>query len=125
MNTKRTKADLYMQDRMSGMTHAEIAKKYGVSHQAVQQACARYTPGHFRAVSEDGCVYPILRRWLNENLISVSELCRRMDLLPLPGTRARICEYLRGKRYPTKKTIDQLLAATGLTYEQMFAEGEK
>ena len=36
------KQERYMKDRMSGMTYTAIAKKYGVSHQAVSKACARY-----------------------------------------------------------------------------------
>lgn len=39
---KYTTAELYMKDRLAGMTYTAIAKKYGVSHQAVSKACARY-----------------------------------------------------------------------------------
>lgn len=39
---KAQKAELYMKDRMDGMTCVAIAKKYGVSHQAVSKACAKY-----------------------------------------------------------------------------------
>lgn len=36
------RAELYMKDRLSGMTYAAIARKHSVSPQAVGQACARY-----------------------------------------------------------------------------------
>lgn len=39
---KTPRAELYMKDRMDGMTYVSIAEKYGVSHQAVMRACARY-----------------------------------------------------------------------------------
>lgn len=36
------KWELYARERMSGMKCVEIAKKYGVSHQAVSNAWAKY-----------------------------------------------------------------------------------
>ena len=39
---KPVRAEAYMKDRLDGMTFTAIAKKHGVSHQAVSQACARY-----------------------------------------------------------------------------------
>jgi transposase-like protein len=36
------KQERYMKDRMSGMTYIAIAKKYGVSRQAVSKSCAKY-----------------------------------------------------------------------------------
>ena len=38
---KSTKAELYMKDRADGMTVLEIAKKHGVSHQAVYKGLGR------------------------------------------------------------------------------------
>lgn len=39
---KAEKAELYMKDRMDGMTCVAIAKKYGVSRQAVSKSCIKY-----------------------------------------------------------------------------------
>ena len=39
---KPIKAELYTKDRKNGMTVFEIAKKYGVSHQAVYKGLGRY-----------------------------------------------------------------------------------
>ena len=39
---KPSKAELYMKDRADGMTCVAVAKKYGVTHQAVSKACRRY-----------------------------------------------------------------------------------
>ena len=39
---KTERSEMYMKDRLDGMTYTAIAKKYGVSHQAVSKACARY-----------------------------------------------------------------------------------
>jgi hypothetical protein len=32
--------------------------------------------------------------------------------------------WMRGRCYPTKKNIDRILEATGLTYEQLFYQEE-
>ena len=39
---KPSKAELYIKDRENGMSGVAIAKKYGVTHQAVYKACAKY-----------------------------------------------------------------------------------
>ena len=39
---KMDRAELYMKDRLDGMTCVAIAKKYGVTHQAVSNACRNY-----------------------------------------------------------------------------------
>lgn len=48
---KMKRAELYMKDRMDGMTCVAIAKKYGVTHQAVSKACIKYRK---RTEAEDG-----------------------------------------------------------------------
>lgn len=48
---KMSRAALYTKDRMDGMTGVEIAKKYGVSHQAVYKACIEYRK---KGGAEDG-----------------------------------------------------------------------
>lgn len=120
MAEKTRKADLYVADRMAGMTYAAIAKKYGVSRQAVNMACAKYTPGHFKEITNERCVYPYLRKWINENKVVTSEFIRRLGLLPVTRNYGRVYRYLSGKGYPTKPVIDKILAVTGLTYEQLF-----
>ena len=39
---KPSRGELYMKEYLSGMTYAAIARKYGVSRQAVCKACAIY-----------------------------------------------------------------------------------
>lgn len=39
---KPSKAELYIKDRENGMSGIAIAKKYGVTHQAVYKACIKY-----------------------------------------------------------------------------------
>ena len=122
--SRHPKADLYRADRREGMTIREIADKYGVSKQAVAQACGSHNVSFFRKFDEERCVYPYLRKWLNENKVSVKEFLRRCGLTSSGTISKRYAMYFRGKVYPTKLVIDQMLAVTGLTYEDMFYREE-
>ena len=125
MAGKIRKADLYKADRDLGMSYPEIARKYGVSHQAVAQACARRGIGHFKEYTPAEVVYPNLRRWLNDNKVARSEFARGIDRIPNGATSSDISNWFRGETYPQKRSIDKILAYTGLTYEVLFAqEGE-
>ena len=116
------RAKMYQDDREKGLTYREIAAKYGVTYQAVACVCGKNNPNRFRYHTEKGVVYPNLRTWLNDNKVSVKELTRRLDI----GTYAENCLRTRGvisgKTNPRKDYIDRLIAITGLTYEELFAE---
>ena len=118
------RADLYLAERERGLSYQQIADKHGVSIQAVCMACAMQG-GYFRPYTEDTCVYPYLRRWLNENRINRNEFIRRMGLIPRGNENIRFGLYFRGEHYPSKQTIDKMLAVTGLTYEQLFYREDK
>lgn len=116
------RSDMYRRDRESGMTLQEIAKKPGVSHQAVAMACSKFNVSYFRPVSEKQCIYPGLRAWMNENKVGQAELIRRMGKGIGGRTSERIRCILRGNHDPKKNEIDLMLKVTGLTYEEMFKE---
>ena len=110
----------YLAARNAGKTYTEIAAEFGVSRQAVHQVCARYEPNKFKTITPEKCVYPMWRSWMNENRVSRSEVLRRMGVEPSASNAARLRGYMCGDTYPSKPTIDKLLAVTGLTYEQLF-----
>lgn len=114
------KYELYRHERDNGLTHSQIAKKYGISRQRVAQVCGKYTPTSFIAITEEQCVYPKWRAWMNDNKVSRAELIRRMGNVASEKSFERLSSYMRGVNHPTKATIDKLLAATGLTYEELF-----
>ena len=120
-NKPPSRAEFYMQERKQGKTYREIAKKYGVTHQAVAAACAIHMPGHFKPYTEKEVIYPKLRKWLNDNEVSRNEFARRMGLVPYAKNSYRVSDYFRGKNYPLKETIDKMLQVTGLTYEELFS----
>lgn len=110
-------------DRDAGMTYKQIAEKHGVSTQYVGTVVGKYNPSYFKVVTEKGCIYPNLRKWMNDNKISASELVRRMYLEPLPENINRLRNVMRGGGNPRKDYIDRMIAATGMTYQKLFKEG--
>lgn len=108
-------------DREAGMSYREIAEKHGVSTQYVSQVVSTYNPKNFRFITPKGCIYPNLRKWLNDNQISLAELLRRMYLDPAHGNIERLRNVMRGSN-PRKDYIDRLIEATGMKYEKLFKE---
>lgn len=107
-------------DREAGMTCRAIAEKHGVSWQRVQAVVGKYSPAHFQYVTEAGCIYPNLRRWMNDNKVSRSELVRQMGLEAYPKNIVNLSSVIVGKTSPRKAYIDRMLRATGMTYETLF-----
>lgn len=122
MNRPHPKADIYRAEEARGLSRREIAEKYGVSKQAVHQACGKYAPGHFRDITEKGCVYPNLRNWMNENNVGYMELARRMGLLACRKNIQTNQGWMSGRCDPRKETIDKMIAITGIPYEKLFAK---
>lgn len=118
------KYELYRKERQSGLTYQEIADKYGVSKQNVAQACHKYNPSYFHVWNSSNCIYPNVRKWLNENKITMTELIRRLGLELNAKTYVVLRNYLCGRTYPSKQKIDKLLSLTSLTYEQFFETDE-
>lgn len=117
--------DLYIADRKAGMTFEEIARKHGVSRQAVE--CSLRKTGEkrggskFRVFTEKTCIYPNLRRWLNENRVTQQKFALLVGRNLAASNSSSVGTWLKGKSYPLKENIDQILLVTGLTYEELFA----
>lgn len=118
--SRHPKADLYRKDREAGLTYQQIGDKYGVTAQAVANVCSKTDGDQFRGWTKRQCIYPNLRRWLNENRVNMAEFLRRLDLIPTNGMQDRYRSYFRGMTYPKKQQIDRMLAVTGLTYEKLW-----
>lgn len=111
-----------LEDRESGMKYVDIARKHGVSYQRVAFALSKYNPKRFSYVREDACIYPELRKWMNDNKVSRSELVRRMNYEVAAGNIEKLSDIMKGKINPKKDWIDALIAVTGMEYERLFAE---
>lgn len=119
------KADMYMAERMKGKTYQEIANEFGVSYQAVAMCIGKHHPGHFRPLTQKQCVYPGLRRWMNENKVSQAELLRRMGMMVGGRNSEHLRSLLNGRTEFKKKNIDLLLKITGMTYEVLLYREEE
>lgn len=119
---KHPKTDIYAKERESGKSVTEIAKIYGVSYQAVAQAVAKRGIGHFKHYTEENCIYPNFRKWLNDNKVTRSEFSRRIGIPPSATNNRRISQYFIGCTDPRKSTVDKMLEITGMTYEELFKE---
>lgn len=103
--------------RLSGMTYRDIAEKYGISVQRVQQIAGSVC--YFRPVSEKDCIYKGIRDWLNANRYSRTYLVRLMYGDTHAMLQEKVSNVLKGSNC-TKKMIDKLLEVTGLPYEVAF-----
>lgn len=63
--------------------------------------------------------FPNIDRWIRENGGTVTELARRADV---PFSTVR--QVLMGENDPGLYTINALLRATGMTFEEAFWEGD-
>ena len=116
-----TKKEQMVLMRESGMKLREIADALGVSRQYVAEVCGKCTPAHFRPVGSE-CIYPNLRKWMNENNVSRKEFVKRMGLEIYPDSYNRFGKLIKGESQPPKPYIDKMLKVTGLSYETLFAE---
>lgn len=108
--------------RKQGLTYEDIAKRFGLSRQRIDQICRRDPNRPYsRKISEKECVYPNLRKWMTENGVSRSELIRRMGLdYSIEYFVMRLSRCMKDEEDPKKWFIDKMLEVTGMTYEQMF-----
>ena len=112
--TKEQKIEAYSM-RLDGVTVREIAKKYGVSYQYIQQLF----PGTGKDNGEKykSYIYPNIVKLLHENSMSLTKLAKRCNL-----SYVGLQYFLSGRNGGSKKTVDKILKATGMTYEEAFAE---
>lgn len=113
--------------RKEGMTYRQIAERCGCSYQNVAKYLAKRDESKFRAYTPQECKYDGLRNWMNENKI------HRVDLAEiLFGTRmietwrrGPMRSRLTGETDFKQGEIENLINASGLTYEQLFHGGDK
>ena len=123
---KRTGKTLDMiADIESGMTVKEVAAKYGVSPQNIYHLCDLRGVKHHRTITEKECVYPNIRKWMNDNKVSRGQFIRMMGMSYHTTNLVRLRETLNGSAMPRKDYIDSMLKTTGMTYEELFYMGDE
>lgn len=106
-----------------GMTHQQIAGVCGVSKRHVDQVLAEYDPRYFHPFSRRRCIYINLRKWMNENKVSMAELIRRTGRVPYAVTSMHMRERLTGELKWSKREIEKVCSVTGLTKSQLLEVG--
>ena len=86
------RAKLFLEDRANGATYAEIAKKYGISRQRVQQVCKKW--------SKKQCIYINLRKWMNDNAVSIADLTYRIRATGREISGPTVRNVLEGRNSP-------------------------
>lgn len=112
-------------DRLTGLSCQQVANKHGVSRQYVSQCCVGVFPKYFHKATKEGCVYRNLRKFINENRITKTELVRRCGLTAHGSNLEYLERFMKGQGDPRKSYIDRLLKVTGLSYEELFSKEEE
>lgn len=108
--------------RREGKTQKEIAELTGYSVSRVSMLTNEHDSLNFRRHSTKGCIYTGLRRWLNENQISMWQLVEKMGYTYSSGTAARIRDAMSGRRDMRKSEIDAFMRLSGKSYDELFGE---
>lgn len=110
--------------RLDGYTLNEIAEKYNVSKQCVQQhlsALAGNQKPRPRGIDEK-IIYPNLAKWIAQERIARYELSHMLDLSINNMVTTTINKRLYGEVDFTMTEIKKLLEITGQTFEYLFEE---
>lgn len=126
MRTQESKDRLMdmLQMRLDGSTIQQIADKYGVTKQCVQQQLsiiAGNAKPRPRGIDER-VIYPNLAKWIVDNRIAKYKLSEMIDMKSKCTDSIR--KKLYGERDFTITEIKKLIEITGYTFEYIFAEKE-
>ena len=124
---ERNKRKEWMQELFnSGLTYREIGEVAGISKQRVFQIIGNTDRTKFRDLTKEQCVFDGLRRYLNENRISIVALTRKIYGDCGGAKYSRLKDALKSSRgLITMTKINKILSVTGLTYEEAFlSQGE-
>ena len=119
-----TKEDIVImfEKRISGATLEEIGKEFGVTRERVRQILeANVKNPVIKKSSGCKCIYPALTEWMMTNGCSGYKLCHESGV---SRTMVSFYNKLQGKNPFTITEIKQILAYTGMTFEEAFGTVE-
>lgn len=114
--SNKDKAESYYM-RLEGYTLQEIADKFGVTKQSICNSLPSGAVRQYR--SNKKSIYPALSIWMFSNGISAKSFAGLVGV-----SYSTILKILDGVQTPGKDTIDEILKATGLKYEEAFSTEE-
>lgn len=96
-------------------SYQDIAKCLGCSKQLIaKKLCGIYTESYRRS-DYSKCIYPNLKKYLYENRFSYNRFANFAGI-----SSQALYNCLTGYADPSKSTIDRILSATNLSYEEAF-----
>ena len=98
--------------RLDGFTYQEIAEKYGVSRQYINQMLQNVI-SEKRNKALNKIVYPNIANWLKDNECSISEFVIRVGI-----KRSTLDYKLRGRNKFNSDEIKRILDVTGMKFEE-------
>ena len=102
--------------RIDGYSYREIADKMGISKQAVQDTLKRcLSRGGWDQAFCEKCVYPNIFKYMQDHKINLSEFSTSTGIV-----YSNLSKFLKGASNPSQASIDKILKATGMTYEEAF-----
>lgn len=112
--TNEEKVEMFRM-RLEGATLQEVADKFGITREYVRQL----VPGiEGKEIKRRAIVYPAILKWFQENELNYCSFGRMCGL-----SNVAVNDILTGNRSPRKDSIDAILKATGMTYEEAFRKG--
>lgn len=103
-----------------GKTYQEIGDMFGVSRQRIFQMIGGGDVKFFRKITPSQCIYKGIRKYMNDNKVSMMEMSRKVYGNTSPNNYQKTKGWLNGSLEIAKGRIDKLLAVTGLSYEVAF-----
>lgn len=108
--------------RDQGITYEEIGERCGCTCMYAWYV-VNGREKSFREITEEDCAYANIRRWMNEHKVSVGDMSVALYGRRDSGYPQQTRRMLGGARTMYKDLIDKLLAFTGMSYEEAFANG--
>lgn len=106
--------------RKNGASLKDIADSLGVSKQRIGVILRNTGRATCKPRNTHSIIFPSIRKYLNENRMSISRFAVLCNISGQTMNRA-----ITGQTDMLKRTIDQILRVTGMTYEEAFKEDEK
>lgn len=100
--------------RLRGSTVQEIADEFGVTKQYIAQFLPKGSRTRKPKIYES-CVFPAIRNYLFKNRYTYSGFAKKCCV-----SDSIMRNALDGNVVMSKTTIDRILEATGMTYEEAF-----
>lgn len=115
--TREQKIDCFAM-RLDGHTYQEIADKYSVTKQYIQQTlyCICTKSGIIRK----RYIYPNICEWMEQNGVTQSKFAETLGV-----AQNTVSAYLTGRVEPSMKFIKFILKETGMTFEKAFEKHPK